>query len=292
MTSSAELQREAVVARTGLASTLDELRTTFTATALTNGAMTLAQEGSSTLARAAIDRARANPLAALLIGAGLVMLLQRSDGGSAVLLGKAGGAVGNAVKGAVSALGGAVDGTRSAAANAAAGGERVAGKATAAAAGAAAAASDAVMGAVGSARSAANDAIDRTMERAGAGVADARHLVEEGKAQVHKAVQETQHHVAHGKDMLVQLAEEQPILVAALGVALGAAVGAALPVTDAERRYLGASGQRMAGVGKQVATRVADAITEQVAGTDIGAAVDKAAVGLVNTVKEAAKTTS
>jgi hypothetical protein len=287
MTSSAELQREAVVARAGLASTLDDLRTTFTTTALTSGAMTLAKEGSSTLARAAVDRVRGNPLAALLIGAGLVMLLHRNDGGSAALLGKAGNAVGNAVKGAVSAIGGAVDGTRSAAESVAAGGERIAGNAAAAASDAASAATGAVSDAVDSVSALANDTMDRTVEGAKAGLANARHLVEEGKTQAHKAIEQSQRHLAQGQDMLAQFAEEQPILVAALGVALGAALGASLPITEAERRYLGSSGQRVAEAGKQVATRVADAITDQIAGTDMKAAVDKAAEGLINTVKEA-----
>jgi hypothetical protein len=290
MTSSASLQRDAVATRAGLSSTLDELRSTFTTSALTSGAMTFAQEGSATLARAAIDRARANPLAALLIGAGLVMLMGRTgEGTGSAIVGKASDAVSGAVKGTVSALSGAAGATRSAARDSAATTQRVAGQATDMATQAAASASGAISQAVGSAKSMASDAVDRAKDATDAGISKAQDLIAEGRAQAGHAVDETQHYVAAGRDMLAQFAEEQPILVAALGVALGAAIGAALPITDAERTYLGAAGERVTSAGKSVATKVADAVTEQVAGTDIGAAVDKAAAGLTGIVKDAAK---
>src|SRR3954462_8884169 len=79
MSSSANLQREASAARVGLSSALDELRDSVSTTALKNGAMTFAKEGSSAVARAAVDRAMASPLAAMLIGAGVVMLLAGKD---------------------------------------------------------------------------------------------------------------------------------------------------------------------------------------------------------------------
>src|SRR3954463_3510871 len=75
MTSSARLQQEADAARAGLSSALEELKSSVTTTAITNGAMTFAKEGSSAVARAAIDRAMASPVAAMMIGAGVVMLM-------------------------------------------------------------------------------------------------------------------------------------------------------------------------------------------------------------------------
>ena len=63
MTSSARLQEEANIARAGLSTALEELRQSVTTTAITNGAMTFAKEGSSKVAQAAVDRAMANPLA-------------------------------------------------------------------------------------------------------------------------------------------------------------------------------------------------------------------------------------
>ena len=75
MTSSARLQQEANVARAGLSSALDELKQSVTTTAITNGAMTFAKEGSNAVARAAVDRAMASPVAAMMIGAGILMLM-------------------------------------------------------------------------------------------------------------------------------------------------------------------------------------------------------------------------
>src|SRR5215204_5895024 len=75
MTSSARLEKEASSARADLSTALDELKSSVTSTAITNGAMTFAKDGSSAVARAAIDRAMASPLAAMLIGAGVVMLM-------------------------------------------------------------------------------------------------------------------------------------------------------------------------------------------------------------------------
>src|SRR5690348_4422275 len=83
MTSSASLQRDAEAARSGLSRTLDELRGTMTSSAISAGATALARESGTAVARAAVERATAQPLAALLIGAGLFMLLKprSADGG-------------------------------------------------------------------------------------------------------------------------------------------------------------------------------------------------------------------
>src|SRR3954466_13872991 len=84
MTSSARLQQEADAARAGLSSALEELKSSVSTTALTNGAMTFAKEGSSAVARAAVDRAMANPLAAMLIGVGVFMLMSGGNKDSKV----------------------------------------------------------------------------------------------------------------------------------------------------------------------------------------------------------------
>ena len=47
MTSSARLQEEANAARAGLSAALEELRQSVTTTAITNGAMTFAKDGST-----------------------------------------------------------------------------------------------------------------------------------------------------------------------------------------------------------------------------------------------------
>jgi ElaB/YqjD/DUF883 family membrane-anchored ribosome-binding protein len=74
MTTSAELQREAEATRAGLSTTLDELRLSVTRDAITGGASALARESGAAVGRALVRRASDNPLAALLIGAGVAML--------------------------------------------------------------------------------------------------------------------------------------------------------------------------------------------------------------------------
>jgi hypothetical protein len=107
MTSSARLQEEANVARAGLSSALEDLKQSVTTTAITNGAMTFAKDGSSAVARAAVDRAMANPLATMVIGAGLLLLLAGDK--------KVGSAVGSLVEKGTSAAKSAADSVSSAA---------------------------------------------------------------------------------------------------------------------------------------------------------------------------------
>jgi ElaB/YqjD/DUF883 family membrane-anchored ribosome-binding protein len=234
MTSSAHLQREADAARAGLADTLDELRGNMTKAAITSGAMTLAKEGSATFARAAVHRASANPLAALLIGAGVVMLLTHSgewtrsnQGGNGSGAGHLPSRAGNALKSAASTVGSAVSGARTAAADATTATRRV-----------------------------AVSAIDQATE----GVDKAKDLLAEGQRRAGETLDQVQQRATSTVDRLSNLAHEQPILVAALAVAVGAAVGAAIPLTEAEKRYLSEPGARAARKGRDLAEHVAGAV--------------------------------
>jgi ElaB/YqjD/DUF883 family membrane-anchored ribosome-binding protein len=217
MTSSAKLQHQADQARAGLSGALDELRSSVTTTALTNGAMTFAKDGSSAVAKAAVDRAMANPLAAMLIGAGIVMLMssdKNSGVGSAIDKGN------SAVKNAAGALGG-MGSTLMDAASSALG-------VTRSAAGAA----------IDTAKSAA-DQVSSTASGAAAMATDtygkAKDAVVKGQEQSVRTLHDAQQIASEAKTRLEKFAEEQPILVAALGVAFGAALGASLPITNARR---------------------------------------------------------
>src|SRR6185312_11034862 len=81
-TTSAALELEAETVRADLSATLDDLRSNMTRAALAGGAAALAREGGATVARAAARRASDHPLATLLIGAGLVMLLSNGKAGT------------------------------------------------------------------------------------------------------------------------------------------------------------------------------------------------------------------
>jgi hypothetical protein len=267
MTTSARLQDEANVARAGLSSTLDELRNSVTTTALTSGAMTFAKEGSATLARAAIDRAAANPLAALLIGAGVLMLMSNTKGSAA---GEAVDKANSAMKNAASALGAAAVGTKAAAATTA--------SATRDAAGSVA---DAASGAAGYVSETAKQA----MNSATAGLEKAKSLVADGQHKATETVDETQKLVSQTADRFMKFSEEQPILVAALGMALGAALGSSLPLTDAEKRYIGDAGAVVTKKGKEIAGNAADAMTDRLAGEDVSAKVGEVFEAVTKTVQ-------
>jgi hypothetical protein len=265
MTSSARLQQEATVARAGLSSALDELRDSVTTTALTNGAMTFAKEGSTAVARAAIDRAMASPLAAMLIGAGVVMLLAGKDTKVGEIAGKGDAAVRSAANSAASAgasLAGAASSAYEATKNAAA-----------AALGATGAATDRVKQAASSASTTATDALGK-----------AKDLAATGQEQGQQALEQAQQLLADSKSRLERFANEQPILVAALGVAFGAAIGASLPMTKAETEFLGDKAKKVAAGGVEIAKQVADAVTDKLAGQDVGGKVGEVVSAVTQTV--------
>ena len=109
MTSTARLQRDADAARIGLADTLGQLRDGVAPTALSSEAMSLAKDTGLSLVKSLSEQARANPVPALLIGAGLVMLLTKTSGGDVM------SAAGSALKGAAATGADAARGAASAA---------------------------------------------------------------------------------------------------------------------------------------------------------------------------------
>lgn len=248
MTSSDRLQHQADQARAGLSSALDDLRSSVTTTALTNGAMTFAKDGSSALAKAAVDRAMAHPLAALLIGAGVTMLMASGENGTA------GKAVGNAAAAAQD--------------NAKAAGKAVTDAASTAVAG------------VGAAVTGAAQAATGTYDKA-------KDAVVKGQEKMMRTMHDAEDLAANAKTRLEQFAQEQPILVAALGVAFGAALGASLPVTAAERTYLGAAGKKITETGTEVAKNVADSVTGAVAGPDVAGKVGEVAEAVKSSIGSA-----
>lgn len=225
-TTSANLERQAETARADLSSTLEELRGNMTRTALASGAATLAKEGGAMVSRAAVRRASDHPLATLLIGAGLAMLL---TGGRTSATAASDGRLHRGdgfADAAHQATGEAADWAAEKASNAAVSARHAA--------------------------AAANDAASTT-------VGKTRELVSHGRERVMHRVHDVQDSAGHLGDRLTQLAREQPVLTVALAVAAGAALGTMLPVTETERRYLGPSGARVTRKGRAVAEHVADA---------------------------------
>ena len=89
MTSCAQLQREADATRVSLADTLGQLRDGVAPSALSGEAVALLKDTGLSLLKGLADQARANPVPALLIGAGLTMMLTRTSGGDVMGVAKA-----------------------------------------------------------------------------------------------------------------------------------------------------------------------------------------------------------
>ncbi|HTG22294.1 MAG TPA: hypothetical protein VK681_19785, partial [Reyranella sp.] len=164
MTSSVQLQREADAARVGLADTLGQLRDGVAPSALSGEAIALVKDSGLSILKSLADSARANPVPALLIGAGLTMLLTRTTGSdvmgvatstlkSAAATGA--GAARSAATGVAGAASTAASGIAGAASNAAS-------SVVGAASGVASSLAGAASGAAGTARDAVKGAADRT----------------------------------------------------------------------------------------------------------------------------------
>jgi phage-related protein len=319
MTSSAQLQREADAARIGLADTLGQLRNGVAPSALSGEAIALVKDSGLSILKALSDSARANPVPALLIGAGLTMLLTRTTGSD--VMGVATSTLKSAAATGAGAARSAASGLAGAASSAASG---IAGAASGAASSVAGAASDVasgVAGAAGAAKDAVKGAADRTanavMDAAGtmsdrvAGTAVSAHQtavdsmasvkdrlqsgLDSGKAEFDARRQQAgeladdvtdqaQTMAQQARQSFARLIEEQPILMAALGAALGAAVGAALPLSQSEKDLMGSTGAKAIDLGRGALANAADVVRKEAASADLGARMGQLADEVVQTV--------
>ena len=323
MTSSAQLQREADAARVGLADTLGQLRDGVAPSALSGEAIALVKDSGLSILKALSDSARANPVPALLIGAGLTMLLTRTTGSdvmgvatstlksaaatSAGAARSAASGLAGAASSAASGIAGAASGAASSVAGAASG---VASSVAGAASGAAGAAKDAVKGAADRTANAVMDAAGTMSDRV-AGTAVSAHQtavdsmasvkdrlqsgLDSGKAEFDARRQQAgeladdvtdqaQTMAQQARQSFARLIEEQPILMAALGAALGAAVGAALPLSQSEKDLMGSSGAKAIDLGRGALANAADVVRKEAASADLGAKMGQLADKVVQTV--------
>jgi phage-related protein len=323
MTSSAQLQREADAVRIGLADTLGQLRDGVAPSALSGEAIALVKDSGLSILKALSDSARANPVPALLIGAGLTMLLTRTTGSdvmgvatstlksaaatSAGAARSAASGLAGAASSAASGVAGAASGAASSVAGAASG---VASSVAGAASGAAGAAKDAVKGAADRTANAAMDAAGTMSDRV-AGTAVSAHQtavdsmasvkdrlqsgLDSGKAEFDARRQQAgeladdvtdqaQTMAQQARQSFARLIEEQPILMAALGAALGAAVGAALPLSQSEKDLMGSTGAKAIDLGRGALANAADVVRKEAASADLGARMGQLADEVVQTV--------
>jgi hypothetical protein len=294
MTSTAQLQREADVARVGLADTLGQLRDGVAPSALSGEALTLVKDSGLGILKSLADQARANPVPALLIGAGLTMLLTRTTGSDVM---------GVATSTLKSAAATGADAARSAASG-------VAGAASSAASSVAGAAKEVVKGAADRTADVVMDTAAAVSDRVAESAVSAHHTavdsmasvkdrlqsgLDSGKAELDARRQQAgeladnltgqAQTVAHqARQSFARLIEEQPILMAALGAALGAAVGAALPLSQAEKDLIGETGAKAIDIGRGALANAADVVRKEAASADLGAKMGQLADKVVQTV--------
>jgi hypothetical protein len=294
MTSSAQLQREADAARVGLADTLGQLRDGVAPSALSGEAIALVKDSGLSILKSLADSARANPVPALLIGAGLTMLLTRTTGSDVM---------GVATSTLKSAAATGADAARSAASG-------VAGAASSAASSVAGAAKEVVKGAADRTANAVMDTAAAVSDRVAESAVSAHHTAVDSMASVKDRLQsgldsgkaeldarrqqaseladdltrQAQTVAQQARQSLARLIEEQPILMAALGAALGAAVGAALPLSQAEKDLIGETGAKAIGVGREALSNAADVVRKEASAADLGAKMGQLADKVVQTV--------
>jgi len=293
MRESAQLQREAEAQRAGLSNTLGQLRDGMTSSALSAELVGVLRDSSLTLVKSLADSARSNPGAALLIGAGLTMMLTKTTG--ADVMSSASSAIRAASSAGADAAVAAAGGVKSAAGTAADTAKSLAGQASHKVSDMAGKVTDKVTGlatdtanSVKETAAATADSLrgtaDDLRDRAGEQVDQARRMVHDGQDAAQHLEQDATRLAADTRQAVSKLLEEQPILVAAIGTALGAIFGAALPVSQAERNVLRKMGAEAIDKGRDVLETAKDTVTEQLADAHLGDKVGDMAGKMVDTM--------
>ncbi len=293
MRESAQLQREAEAQRAGLSNTLGQLRDGMTSSALSAELVGVLRDSSLTLVKSLADSARSNPGAALLIGAGLTMMLTKTTGAdvmssasSAIRAASSAGADAAvaAAGGVKSAAGTAADTAKSLAGQAGHKVSDMAGKVTDKVAGLTTDTANSVKETAAATAGSLRGTADDLRDRAGEQVDQARRMVHDGQDAAQQLEQDATRLAADTRQAMSKLLEEQPILVAAIGTALGAIFGAALPVSQAERNVLGKMGAEAIDKGRDVLETAKDTVTEQIADAHLGEKVGDMADKMVGTM--------
>jgi ElaB/YqjD/DUF883 family membrane-anchored ribosome-binding protein len=285
MKESAHLQREAEVQRAGLADTLGQLREGVTGQAISAEITGVVRDVSLSLVKGLADSARNNPGAALLIGAGLTMMLTKTKGGDVM-------AVANSAMRAAASAGGSMAATaagsvRSAATTAAstvtdkvksvaghASAEEPAAGTSGNIKGTTSGIANTVSGATDTVAAKISEVTDNTVDRFRRTAHDTRdeaaHLVKEGQRRAEELTDEASRLATDTRQAMARLFEEQPILVAAVGTAIGALLGAALPVSQAEREVLGKTGAQALDAGREAIHKAKEVVGEELKDAQLG----------------------
>ena len=225
----AEAEEGAEVARAGLADTLSQLRENLRPSNVVDEVMASAKVNATAITDQIWDTARKNPLPALMIGAGVAMILgfgQRAVSGAR-----------NTVSGQARAQHGSSMPPR--------GPEFMSHISGAADAGPAQSPSltTRATDALGSARDSAVDLLSSTNDRLSSAAARGARSLRNATSHNGSREDSTMSSYNRTRDQLsnslTRVIEEQPLVLAAIGLAVGAAIGAAIPQTETENSLMG-----------------------------------------------------
>jgi ElaB/YqjD/DUF883 family membrane-anchored ribosome-binding protein len=264
---SKDYEREAEATRNRLADTLDELHDRLTPGHVLDEVLSYARGGGAGFMRALTNAARENPLPTLLIGAGCAMFLAEKTGmtrrdfsggsgrsaffgGAADAAADTAAATGRSVRDSAASVGDAATSAGNRLSGAASSLGDAASSVGGTVAGTAASVGDSVSGAAQQARRRLNDGTARLSDTVGQlkeGAADLNETVQDyaasAREQITDTAERTRQQASNAarqvKDTANSLLNEQPLLVAAIGVAVGAAIAAALPKSRLEDDLMG-----------------------------------------------------
>ncbi|MGI4802832.1 MAG: DUF3618 domain-containing protein [Janthinobacterium lividum] len=262
--SSAEIERQVEGTRAGLAHTLDVLRERVSPDHLVDQAVQYVRSaGGDDFTRNLTKAVQANPLPVLLIGAGIGWMMM--SGQKSASAPPAGSSVGARTQGGISAGTSTTSGTVSRVASsvgsslgtAASSGREWTGQAAGsiqhAASSMASQAANATGNAYEAVSGAASDAADKIASGAGAAADHVTSFAQEAQHRASAMGSSMGSSVSTSTQGLQRLLHDQPLVLAALGVAVGAAVGALLPVTQVENNLLGSSSDALQEKAKSAA---------------------------------------
>jgi hypothetical protein len=245
---SEQLEREAEQNRVRLAETLDELRARVTPGQVLDQLIDYFGDGAGgEIVRNLGQQVRGNPLSVAVVGAGLAWLMIGNR--PSVPAAARGTRADNAERTAAARLATLSDRTTSSAGDGARAAYQRAGEA----------ASEAARRARLSADSAYRSASDA--------VSEAAHKASDTAAAIGR-------NAAAARRTLADLCNDQPLVLAGLGLALGAALGTALPATETERQLMGEPGDVVRRRAQELASEV-DRPAERAADADADAAKDR-----------------
>jgi hypothetical protein len=110
--------------------------------------------------------------------------------------------------------------------------------------------------------------------------------MQQGQQTARELADQAQQASGTARNYVSTLAEEQPIVVAALGAAIGAAIGAALPMTEGERQYLGGASARVKQAGRDTISKVADVVKTERLGDELSSKVGDVAGNAASAVSQ------